>query len=308
MRLLILTYHYIRSAGGPFPGIHPMTPTEFRAHVEALRASLHAATPEEALAFVTGAEPLPRDAFFLTFDDGLVDHRFVAREILEPMGIRAGFFAPTRPIDEGRSPAVTKLHWLRSETEPTAFAAAMRALLPAPWDAYELSEEEKGKAGRMHIHDEPPVQQLKFMLNFLVPYAAVDEALSRMLAARGIDEADFCARMFLDRDGLRKLVDRGHLVGAHGHDHAPLSAYAEAEQAADLDRCNAVLSSILGAPPTTLSYPYGRADALPSDCAATCRRHGYAAAFTLLPGWNEMGEAAPSALKRITPNELPTWR
>lgn len=305
-RLLVLTYHYVRDAGGPFPGIHPISAAQLTRQLRELSETLHVATPEQVRDFCAGSNTLPRDAFFVTFDDGLVDHLVAATDVLAPLGIRAAFFVPTRPLVDGRSPAVQKIHWLRANTEPNAFTAELREQLPVPWNRYLLSEQELERAANMHIHDTADVRAIKFMLNFIVPYEIVDLATSSMLEARSIRESDFCRETFLGAQGLRELNDMGHVVGAHGHAHVPLSSLSESLLRHDLSKNCTALEQVLQRRPIWISYPYGREDALPEDCGKVCQSHGFELGMTLLPGWNDTAINQYN-VRRITPNELPKW-
>ena len=309
MKLIILTYHYVRDHGGPYPGIHPISGEGLKTHIEMLTSNLHAATPEEVLAFANGETAFTKNSFFLTFDDGLIDHFSVASDILKPFGIRAAFFVSSRPYTEGLSPAVHKLHWLRANTEPKVFFSDLKKHLPSPWNSYHLNNKEKKQALKMHIHDAKEVSELKFLLNFVVPHEVVDAVMSRMLEDRSINEKDFCSKTFLDEKGLRFLDAGGHIVGGHGHKHAPLSAFDIQMMNDDIKENCRIIESIIGKRPTWLSYPYGREDALPKDCNSACMDNGYELGFTLLPGWNSSKENINQyKLRRITPNELSNWK
>jgi len=273
-----------------------------------LTSKLNAATPEEVMAFANGKNTFTKDSFFLTFDDGLIDHLAVASDILNPLRLRAAFFVSSRPYTEGLSPAVHKLHWLRANTEPERFYSDLKKHLPLPWKSYRLDEKEKKQALKMHIHDTKEVSELKFLLNFVVPHDVVDGVLSLMFEDRAINEKTFCTETFLDEEGLRFLEASGHIIGGHGHNHAPLSAFTLQMMNDDLTKNSLVLESIVGRRPTWFSYPYGREDALPKDCNSACIDNGYELGFTLLPGWNSLSENFNRyRLRRITPNELSDW-
>ena len=103
-KLLIVNYHYIREQKRcPYPGIHPIEPKSFIKQVHWLKDRYHTATPDEVEAFAYRKETLPRASVLFTFDDGLVDHWTVAREILDPLGIKAKFFFQSRPLVEKRA-------------------------------------------------------------------------------------------------------------------------------------------------------------------------------------------------------------
>lgn len=302
-RLLIVTYHYVRGHGGPYPGIHPVSRDTLEQQIERLRRQYHPASPAEVSGFASGNQPLQQDSFLITFDDGLQDHHTGARSVLNNMGMVGVFFVPTRPLLQNLSPAVHKIHWLRANTEPGRFNAMLSESLPDEWSKLELSEVDRERAAKMHIHDIPEVQALKFALNFIIPYNIVDQTTSRMLVTAGLSEADFCSMTFMDGSQLRELAAEGHMIGLHGHDHVPLSSLDSNRMLQDVNKNAAALQEVLGSRPNWLSYPYGRPDALPADPESLCKKCGINVGFTLISGFNEFGTSA-ARLKRITPNEL----
>lgn len=305
-RLLVLTYHYIREKGGPYAGIHPIRPDEISAHIRLLKEFLHPATKEEVSGFAKGESALEHDSFFLTFDDGLKDHHTAARKVLKAHKIKGAFFICTRPLESFRSPTVHKVHWLRANTEPEQFLVMLKKHLPPQWSELELTHEQRRQASMMHIHDEENVQVVKYALNFLIPYEVVDRATSRMLVEKGVTENQFCKMTFMSKEEIAELSSEGHIIGLHGHDHAPLSSFDPSKQESDLDRNASILEKIIGFRPTWLSYPYGRPDALPKDPTGLCQRTAVSLAFTLVSGFNETGVQSAS-LCRITPNELKSY-
>ncbi len=302
-RLLIITYHYVRDNGGPYPGIHPVSADALARQIEELRQHYHPATLSEVSEFANGNQPLQQDSFLITFDDGLQDHHSGARSVLNNLGMSGVFFIPTRPLTQNLSPAVQKIHWLRANTEPARFNAMLSEALPAKWSNLKFDEDDRKRAAKMHIHDVPEVQTLKFALNFIIPYEIVDQATSQMLVITGLSEADFCRMTFMNRSQLRELAAEGHMIGLHGHDHVPLSSLDNDHMLQDVKINSGALHKALGSRPNWLSYPYGRPDALPANPESLCKKCGIDVGFTLVSGFNEFGTSA-AQLKRITPNEL----
>jgi peptidoglycan/xylan/chitin deacetylase (PgdA/CDA1 family) len=302
-RLLLVNYHYVRDpALYPYPGIHPLARKDFEHQLQQLSGRYHMASPAEAQAFVLDQEPLPRDSVLLTFDDGLVDHAVVAREILDPMGIKGAFFVCTRPLSDGRALSVHKVHWLRATTEPDAFASAFEAALPPNWRERRLTDEEAAAAHATYVYDEERHRRLKYLINFVLPEEVVDDVTSRMLAARGIDERRFCTDTYMGPAALQELESNGHLVGAHTHDHRPVTR-SGTEGPALMAKHRQVLGSILGRAPIWFSYPFGRDWALPDDREAFARENGFAVALTLQDGWVTR-QSRPYELPRINTNEV----
>ena len=302
-QLLLVNYHYVREAHAhPYPGIHPISPHAFAQQLKRLAAQFHIATPDEVEAFVLQGRDLPRASVLITFDDGLVDHAQTAREILDPMGVKAVFFACSRPLTEGRAVSVHKIHWLRATTEPARFRAEFLAALPEEWRERKLSEAERQSAARTYIYDRPDDGEVKYLLNFILPEDIVDQATSAMLARAGVSETDFCRRTYMDAEALRKLVAAGHRVEAHTHDHRAVTRLG-AEEDASIGLNIRTLEQATGRRPGWISYPYGRDWALPKDPAAFCHRHGLRIGVALEGTW-VTPEHTPYALDRINTNEV----
>lgn len=117
----------------------------------------------------------------------------------------------------------------------------------------------------------------------------------------------------LDVEGLERLRERGWEIGAHTHTHPHLTRIGPDELADELRRPRALLEDWLGAPCTTLAYPYG--DVSPAVEAAA-RDAGYTAAVTLDPNrsafdpllWPRVGVYYPDTLSRFRLKVSPVVR
>lgn len=301
--LLLINYHYVRDPSAyPFPGIHPLAPDAFARQMRLLKDRLHVASPEEVEACLQGRGELPGPSALVTFDDGLVDHATTAREILDPMGIKALFFVCSRPLTEQRALAVHKVHWLRATTEPDAFRVELSQALTERWRGAALTQAQREAACRTYIYDRPEHAEVKYLLNFVLPEELVDRLTSQMLLDRGIDEAAFCRDSYMDRESLAALESRGHRVGAHSHDHRPVTRL-EADEAEHMRINRETIRDATGRYPEWFSYPYGRDWALPAAPEAFCRRHGFSYGVTLTGTWVRSTHV-PFALDRINTNEV----
>jgi peptidoglycan/xylan/chitin deacetylase (PgdA/CDA1 family) len=302
-QLLLVNYHYVRAPNAhPYPGIHPISPEAFAQQLKRLAAQFHLATPEEVEAYVLQGRDLPRDSVLITFDDGLVDHAETARDILDPMGVKAVFFVCSRPLAERQAVAVHKIHWLRATTEPSRFTAELLEALPQEWCERKLSENERQSAARTYIYDTPKDGEIKYLLNFILPEDVVDEVTSTMLARSKVSEAEFCRRTYMDAETLRKLVANGHRVEAHTHDHRAVTRFG-ADEDSSMALNVSTLEMATGRRPSWISYPYGRDWALPKDPAAFCKRHGFQVGVAL-EGTFVTPQRMPYALDRINTNEV----
>jgi GT2 family glycosyltransferase/peptidoglycan/xylan/chitin deacetylase (PgdA/CDA1 family) len=101
--------------------------------------------------------------------------------------------------------------------------------------------------------------------------------------------------LLLDAEGLRALRAGGIEIGSHTVNHPQLTKVPEPTVAAEL-RNSAEQLEQAGLPrPRVLAYPHGEWDPSIAEAAAAA---GYAAAFTIDPGWVRPG-ASPWALPRV---------
>lgn len=304
-QLLLVNYHYVRDpAAYAYPGIHPIAPDAFRSQIERLAAEFYMATPEEVEDHILRGAALPQPSALITFDDGLVDHAEAAVEVLDPLGIKAAFFVCSRPLTEGRAITVHKVHFLRATTEPTQFRSEFMSKLPEDWRARQLSQEERQSARRTYVYDLPEHGELKFLINFVLPEEVIDTVTTGMLEDRGIDEAEFCRQTYMGGEALRALDAAGHKVGAHTHDHRPVTRLGFDEPRL-MNLHVEALSRVVGRRPNWISYPYGRDWALPADPQVFCRRYGFDLGITLSGDWVDP-ECGPYAVTRINTNEVAT--
>jgi len=160
------------------------------------------------------------------------------------------------------------------------------------------------RAEQTYKYDTPQQAQLKFALNFVLPLELVDDVASQMFANRGIDEQRFCQETYMSEGQLRLLVERGHIVGVHGHSHAPFTRLG-ARLIDDVSTDVAYLAEATGRTPTWVAYPYGRADAVPDDAVLSSlfQRFNLKIGLTMMGAWNSGGRD-PARLARINCNEL----
>jgi peptidoglycan/xylan/chitin deacetylase (PgdA/CDA1 family) len=303
-KLLFVNYHYIRDASAyRYPGIHPLSPGVFERQIASIKKSFHVAEPGEVEDFFLNGRKFTRPSVFITFDDGLVDHWQAARDVLNPLGIKAAFFVCSRPALAGRALTVHKIHWLRAHTDPAEFTEELFSYLPA--DRHQSSHEPwSAAAERMYVYDTPQVARLKFALNFILPSDVVDDVTSRMLVSRNIDERTFCRQTYMPDDQLRALTGQGHVIGLHGHSHTPFlrlgdGVFSELKQNRDH------ITQACGDHPCWVSYPNGRDDAIP-DPAILGRLFAdldLRLGFTTLGTWNN-GSENRMRLNRINNNEV----
>lgn len=302
--LLFVNYHYIREPNvHPHPGIHPISMPAFANQVDKLLENLYPASPDEVALYAAGEDCLPGPSFFLTFDDGMIDHIHAAREVLNPRGLRGAFFVCSRPLREQKAISTHRLHWLRATTEPAAFRDDFVARLSGDFLLLENDPELARAASENNKYDKPEIARLKYLINFHLPYNLVDEITGQMLVERGVEEAAFCRDLYMGPNDLQELERDGHRIGSHGHSHRPMSRMTADELAHDVEQNLSCLSAIVAQPIDWLAYPWGSDWAIPENADDLCRAHGFELAITLKRAWNN-GDQSAFLLNRCNTNEV----
>jgi peptidoglycan/xylan/chitin deacetylase (PgdA/CDA1 family) len=305
MSLLAVNYHWIRPPEDyRYPGIHPLSPRAFK---DQLGRLLERFVPIDLERFELFLErPADNEFFMLTFDDGLREHYSVAVDVLEKRGVRGAFFVNSLPHTEYKVLSVHKLQWMRSQTPPEVFFRELQDALSPEEDVLLACPETATRARAAYRYDSEPDAKAKYLLNYLLPRSRASSVIEALFLQKGVDEAELCGNFYMSAEQIRELSQRGHIVGAHGHTHAPMSE-VESHRLDDseLNLNIRFLESLRGMRPEWVSYPYGHSRALPKDTAAFCRKFGFKVGLTTIRGCNEAPD--PYRLERISCGDLDSY-
>ena len=266
-RLHVLCYHNVRGTSwSPSTGDTGVRGLERQ--LRTLRRLANVVPLDEALTRLSGGRPLPPAAVALTFDDGYADNLTVAAPLLERLSLPATFF-----LVPGLLSRTVSAWW---ETMGWAFTATTRSELV--WE------------GRRHplrtVAERAQAQTVVAAALKRRSFAAREDAVAELVDLLAPSGRGPGHELFLDWEGARSLVARGHAVGSHSSRHAILSQESEDEQTDDLVGARRLLEQELGVPTPLLAYPNGT----PADYdAATLRavaRAGHSYAVTTVDGLN----------------------
>ena len=310
MALTIVMYHYVRDpARSRYPAIKARTLETFRGQLDHIAGNYEVVTAAEVAAATRGEDSLPENACWLTFDDGYLDHYENVFPLLEARGWEGAFFAPARPILEGRVLDVNKIHFiLASEPNATKIVEELRRQVEKarergadlrPWDDYVAEY-----MTQCHL-DTPEVLFIKLMLQKGLPEAVrhgvCDELFARFVSA---DETGFASELYLSVDQARSMVQSGMVFGGHGYAHEWLGSLDAEAQARDIDRSLEFLR-LLGVPAAdwSICYPYGSYNQTTVDLV---RERGCALGLTTREGVADLGRDGALELPRVDTIFLPT--
>ncbi len=302
--LLVVNYHYIGEAKFPHPGIHPLPLRVFRKQIEELARYFEFVAEEDLLAALDGQRGLPEKACLLTFDDGLREQYALAVPVLDDLGVPAIFFVPGQPYLEGRPLAVHRIHYLRSQIEPSAFQQMLFCGCEELGISTGITEVEVGYEGK-YFWDDEKTRKAKYLLNILLTEVEKDRLLSLMEKQASIDGEVYFSSLYMTPEQIEELGQR-FAVGTHGYSHTPLARKNRLEIEEDIKRGLTALSPMCGSP-VSISYPHGYEGAISQAVFDTAKSCGLRLGFTTERSFNLTLEA-PLALARVDTNDAPAGK
>lgn len=303
-QLFVVMHHYVRDcAGTAFPGLKAMSIDAFRAEVRWLCEKLEMASLESALAFLEGRYRPRKDLCLLTFDDGLKDHFAHVLPILSERGIQGLFGIMTGYVEKKAIAPVHKNHLLAATLDSDVYRAAfMNHISELAPDLAESVRVDASEAQRSYPLDTLEVARFKFLLNFKLPAAVCDDALSRLFETHLGSEQDYADDVYMKWSEIRSLQKAGMVIAGHSHRHVPLSSLGQDELISDIAQCGQILRrTIYPQEVWPFSYPYGKRNSYSAAVVTELRRSGFGCAFDTEPGGNDPG-ADLYALNRIDCN------
>lgn len=302
--LLVVNYHYIGEAKFPHPGIHPLPLKILKRQIEELARHFEFVAEEDLLAALDGWRSLPEKACLLTFDDGLREQYELAVPVLDDLGVPAIYFVPGQPYLEGRPLAVHRIHWLRSQIEPSAFQRMLFSGCEELGVSASMAEVESGYEGK-YFWDDEKTRKAKYLLNILLTEVEKDRLLSLMEKQASLDGEVYFASLYMTPEQVEELGQR-FAVGTHGYSHTPLARKNRLEIEEDIKRGLTALSPLCGSP-VSISYPHGYEGAISQAVFDTAKSCGLRLGFTTERSFNLTLEA-PLALARVDTNDAPAGK
>jgi len=302
--LLVVNYHYIGEAKFPHPGIHSLPPKVLRRQIEELARYFEFVAEEDVLAALDGRRSLPEKACLLTFDDGLREQYTLAAPVLDDLGVPAIFFVPGQPYLENRPLAVHRIHWLRSQIEPSAFQQMLFSGCEELGISASNAEVESGYEGK-YFWDDEDTRKAKYLLSILLTDLEKEGLLSLMQRQASLDDEGYFASLYMTLGQIEELGQR-FAVGTHGYSHTPLARKNRLEIEEDIKRGLTALSPICGTP-VSISYPHGYEGAISQAVFDTAKSCGLRLGFTTERSFNLTLES-PLALARVDTNDAPAGK
>lgn len=282
--LTVLTFHRIATPAAFHGGVRDLVnadPAGFDRMLEFLAEWFTFVSADRVVAAFREGGALPADSLLLTFDDGYRDFLTHALPVLSAYEAPALIFPTTAGLE-----TPCRLLWF------DRIALAVETGLDVDWAAWlggpvSSAARHARTQGIIEQLLEGPPERLR----------SVDETLGERLSA---GERDLASRLYLDAGSLRRLPSTV-AIGSHGRTHWLLSALEADDLSAEITASKAALEAATGRPVESFAYPVGRPQDTPIAAEEALFAAGYAMAFTMEPGRNVVGRAAPRyRLRRIS--------
>lgn len=301
---LAVMYHYVRDPERTdWPGLKARRVEEFRGQVAYLARHHQPLFLRDFERYFHGEADLPENGFYLTFDDGLAEHRDTVTPILEHHGLEGAFFPMLEPQLTGRVPTVTKMQLLVNhvpfETLHHAFFEELRSRFPdLDVTRWQCQGEDVNPYNRF---DDARVSEFKRVLTVEMPPRYRDPVLDALFQEHIEAEAPFIEKQFLSIDQIVEMQRIGMAIGGHTMTHPYLSRFDGAMQRREIGRCLERLRELLPEPPRCFAYPYGSYNGSTLDLL---RGEGVGGAFTTRVGTG-CERDRPLEIDRLDTNDLP---
>ena len=304
--LTIVMYHYVRPiAGSRFPRIKGLELEGFKRQLEYLNERYNIITTEQVINAVLGRAKLPKNACWLTFDDGYKDHfQFVLPELLK-RNLHGAFFPPRAAI-EGQFVLDVNLihHILSSKMDIKALVRKLNELcvLNGISDGELTSFYHKfGVADRF---DDANTIYLKRMLQHVLPESMRNSITEQLFNdCVGVKQSDFSNELYMNVDEVKNLVNCGMYVGSHGSMHYWLDRISTEKQEQDIVHSLEFLELIgVSTKHWVMCYPYG---AYNSDTLLLLKNFGASIGITVEARKANISQDNPFKLPRLDTNDFP---
>ena len=257
---LVLLYHRVTQLDRD-PYEFAVRPDRFAQHCDVLRRRCDVVPLRDA----NGTRP----QVAITFDDGYVDNRREACDILAAAGLPATFF-----ITAGRLGQRAEVWWDRLEQIVMGCEPA-GGYIDVEIEGQRLWADTRSPAARGRAHF-----ALYWRLRRLRP-AVIESILTQLEVQLGIQTVDRETHRWMTGEELRALAaTTGVDVGAHTLTHPLLAALPAMEQRKEIDGSRDLLERLLETRVTLFSYPFGGHDAFDSMTTQLVRESGYTLACT----------------------------
>ena len=302
-KILVITYHYVRNYEKEFPNLKILRFNKFKKQLNFLSKNYKIIDYFELLKALETGKKLPKNACWLTFDDGYIDHyKFVLPE-LKKRNIKGSFFPVVNSVKRNIILDVNKIQFILSKSKkPEAIYEILKSIILKKLGKKSF-ENYKKKYFFKNKYDDVKTSFIKKMLQFALPDNIRKNIINVLFKEFvKIDEKAFSKKLYMKKKHLKNMISNGMHIGGHGFNHIRLGLSKKKLQDREINETKKFLK-YLGANINdwVMCYPYGNFNNLTKKIL---KKNNCKIALTVKDGIADLDKMDLLEISRIDTNKI----
>ena len=268
----IITYHYIRSFDQKYPYFNFLDKKLFSKQLNFFEKKYGIIKNENEILE-------KNNKILLTFDDGLKDHMYVAKQLskMNRIGI---FFPTTYNVINNKFLNVHKAHLILGKINPkTVIEATLSYFKRKKIDFDIIKINKKFKNTYKNFKNNLDKDNFKRLINYGKNIKYKEQLLDYLINRFSIKirPKDF----YLNKKEIEKISKMGMIIGCHSHSHQVLSNLNYQQQLSEIKKSTQILKKITKKNLSFFCYPYGGKSSYNNNTKKILKKLGYNYSFTV---------------------------
>ena len=264
-------YHYIRNSSTKFPNFNFLDKKQFINQISKYKKKI-IKNKDDTLIF--------NNKILLTFDDGLKDHYFAAKE-LKKRKLIGVFFIPTKPYKSKDLLDVHKAHLILGKVGGKKALTELKNFVQKKkiTNLINIKEKKFFKSRYYQQDDLHDVKEFKKIINYHGNLNYKKKILNYLIK---IFKISINTRNFyLTKKEIKEMSNMGMIIGSHGESHILLSRLSYKKQYDELSISKIILEKITNDKCDFFCFPYGRKNSYNNDTLKILKNLNYKFSYSV---------------------------
>ena len=299
-------YHYVRPIKkSKYPRIKGLELDSFKKQLDFLSKKYKFITAEQLIANSNGKEILPKNACYLTFDDGFKDHIKYVMPELKSRKLQGSFFPPACAIEKKELLDVHAIQFILAKTKnyKKLVKDVDQLCLKINFTKFDLGLLKK-KWALPSRYDCEDIMYVKNMLQHVISKNERTKIISYLFKKYVCKNTkEFAKELYMTRSDIKRLIKNGMYVGSHGYKHVWLGKEKKIEQLKDIKMSLKFLKNVgANISKWIMCYPYGSFN---KDTLQILRKNKCSIGLTTKVGVANVHKYNLLELNRLDTNDFP---
>ena len=303
--ITIVMYHYVRPIkNSKYPGVKGLELNSFKKQLDFLSEKYKFITAEQLIAYSLGKDELPKNACYLTFDDGFKDHVKYVMPELKSRNLQGSFFPPACAIEKKELLDVHAIQFILANTKnyKELVKDVDQLCLKINFTKNDLVLFKKKWAIQSN-YDSKDIMYVKNMLQHVLSEIDRAKIVSHLFKKYvGNNTKKFAEDLYMSISDIKKLIKNGMYVGSHGYKHMWLGKESRKEQLKDIKKSLKFLKNVgSNLNEWIMCYPYGSYN---NDTLKILKQNKCSIALTTKNGLVNLSDYKNLELNRLDTNDF----